>query len=406
MSTHQAAAPSPVKPESAGRHCALFDRRIVYENPYETIIPKIHEGPAAFYSDNIGVGPRPGWIVRRNADLRKIYSDAENFHKRGNTGFAQMIGENWDIIPTELDPPIHTGFRAALNPVFAASKIMQLDALVRERARFFIDKFKDRGSCEFVSEFGVNFPVSIFLDLIGLPQDRRPQFLAWESQLLHGTDHEARITSVRSVKELLLETIQDRKKNPGDDLISKALKLEVNGRKWTDEEVFGHCFNLYLGGLDTVTSNMGLHFHHLATTPADQEIMRNNTFNQNVVAIEELLRGYAAVTTNRICSKPYEIDGQTMMPGDFIAMSTPLAGRDPEAYESPNEIRLDRRPTHVTLGHSIHRCLGQHLARRELQTAIEEFLKAIPRFRVEPGFKVPFFLGNVMHIPTLPLTWS
>jgi cytochrome P450 len=95
-----------------------------------------------------------------------------------------------------------------------------------------------------------------------------------------------------------------------------------------------------------------------------------------------------------------------MMPGDFIGMSTPLAGRDPEAYESPNEIRLDRRPTHVTLGHSIHRCLGQHLARRELQTAIEEFLKAIPRFRLEPGFKVPFFLGNVIHIPTLPLTWS
>jgi cytochrome P450 len=387
-------------------HCALFDRRIVYENPYETIIPKIHEGPAVFYADNIGVGPRPGWIVRRNADLRKIYSDAENFHKRGNTGFAQMIGESWDIIPTELDPPIHTGFRAALNPVFAASKIMQLDALVRERARFFIDKFKDRGSCEFVNEFGINFPVSIFLDLIGLPQDRRPQFLAWENQLLHGTDHEARITSVRSVKELLLQTIQDRKKNPGEDLISKALKLEVNGRRWTDEEVFGHCFNLYLGGLDTVTSNMGLHFHHLATTPADQEIMRNNTFNQNVVAIEELLRAYAAVTTNRICSKPYEIAGQTMMPGDFIAMSTPLAGRDPEAYESPNEIRLDRRPTHVTLGHSIHRCLGQHLARRELQTAIEEFLKVIPRFRIEPGFKVPFFLGNVIHIPTLPLTWS
>jgi cytochrome P450 len=389
-----------------GRHCALFDRRIVYENPYETIIPKIHEGPAVFYSDNIRVGPRPGWVVRRNADLRKIYSDAENFHKRGNTGFAQMIGENWDIIPTELDPPIHTGFRAALNPVFAASKMMELNALVRERARFFIDKFKDRGSCEFVSEFGINFPVSIFLDLVGLPQDRRPQFLAWENQLLHGTDHEARITSVRAVKDLLLETIEDRKRNPGEDLISKALKLEVNGRPWTDEEVFGHCFNLYLGGLDTVTSNLGLHFHHLATAPADQETMRNNTFQQNVVAIEELLRGYAAVTTHRICSKRYEIAGQTMLPGDFVSMSTPLAGRDPETYESPNEIRLGRRPTHVTLGHSIHRCLGQHLARRELQTAIEEFLKAIPRFRIEPGFKVPFFLGNVMHIPTLPLTWN
>src|SRR3546814_18319275 len=86
-------------------------------------------------------------------------------------------------------------------------------------------------------------------------------------------------------------------------------------------------------------------------------------------------------------------------------MSTPLAGRDPEAYDNPQEVRLDRKPSHVTLGHSIHRCLGQHLARRELQTAIEEFVKAIPQFRVQEGYKVPFFLGNVIHVPELPLTW-
>jgi len=396
--------PSHIDPAQV-RHAELFDRKIVYENPYETIIPKIHEGPAVFYADNISFR-QPGWVVRRNADLRKIYADAENFHKRGNTGFARLIGEDWDIIPTELDPPVHTGFRQALNPIFAPSKMMQLDGLVRERARFYIDKFKDKGSCEFVRDFAVNFPITIFLDLIGLSQERQPEFLDWENKILHGTDLDARINSVRAVKDLLLETIEDRRKNPGDDLISKALTLEVDGRKWTDKEVFGHAFNLYIGGLDTVTSNLSLHFYHLATHPGDQEVMRNNSFSQNVVAIEELLRAYAAVSTNRICSKPYELDGQTIMPGDFVIMSTPLAGRDPDAYDAPNEVRLDRKPTHVTLGHSIHRCLGQHLARRELQTAIEEFLKAIPNFRVEPGFRVPFFLGNVIHVPELPLTWS
>jgi cytochrome P450 len=386
-------------------HCELFDRKLVYENPYETIIPKIHEGPAVFFADNISLR-QPGWVVRRNADLRRIYADTEHFHKRGNTGFAQMIGENWDIIPTELDPPDHSGFRSALNPVYAPSQMMKLDGLVRERARFYIEQFKAKGECEFIADFAINFPITIFLDLVGLDQARRPQFLEWEGNLLHGTDHDLRVESVRSVKELLLETIDERKRNPGDDLISRALTLEVEGRKWTDQEVFGHCFNLYLGGLDTVTSNLGLHFHHLATHPDDQETMRNNSFQQNVVAIEELLRAYAAVSTNRICSKPIEIDGQRMMPGDFIVMSTPLAGRDPEAYENPNEVRLDRRPTHVTLGHSLHRCLGQHLARRELQTAIEEFVKAIPTFRVQPGYQVPFFLSNVIHIPELPLTWS
>lgn len=398
-------ATAPQTPTRAMGHCALFDRKIVHENPYETIIPEIHRGPAAFFADNISIR-QPGWVVRRAEDMRKIYSDAENFHKHGNTGFAQLIGEDWDIIPTELDPPVHTVFRKALNPIYSATQMMKLDTQVRERARLFIDAFKDKGECEFVRDFAIAFPITIFLDLIGLPQDRLNQFLEWEYQLLHGTDHEARITSVRSVKDLLLETIAERKKNPGDDLISKALQIEVDGRKWTDREIFGHTFNLYIGGLDTVTSNLSLHFRHLADNPKDQQTMRENTTQQNVVAIEELLRAYAAVSTNRIVSKPYELAGETLMPGEFVIMSTPLAGRDPEAYDNPQEVRLDRKPSHVTLGHSIHRCLGQHLARRELQTAIEEFVKAIPAFRVQEGYKVPFFLGNVIHVPELPLTWS
>jgi cytochrome P450 len=94
------------------------------------------------------------------------------------------------------------------------------------------------------------------------------------------------------------------------------------------------------------------------------------------------------------------------MPGDYVITSPAIAGRDPEAYDAPQEIRLDRRPSHITLGHGIHRCLGQHLARRELQTAIEEFLAAIPTFRIEPGHKVGFFLSNIIHVPELPLTWN
>src|SRR3546814_10428949 len=68
--------------------------------------------------------------------------------------------------------------------------------------------------------------------------------------------------------------------------------------------------------LDTVTSNLSLHFRHLADNPKDQQTMRENTTQQNVVAIEELLRAYAAVSTNRIVSKPYELAGETLMPGD------------------------------------------------------------------------------------------
>lgn len=387
------------------RHCALFDRKIIHENPHETIIPLIHEGPAVFFAGNVSFD-QPGWVVRRAEDLRKIYADTENYHKRGNTGFARMIGEDWDIIPTELDPPVHTAYRSALNPLYAPSQMMKLDGKVRERARERIAGFKDKGECEFVQDFAILFPITIFLEMIDLPVERLGQFLEWENQLLRGTDRDIQIASVRAVKELLVETIAERRKNPGDDLISKCMTLEVDGRKWNDREVFGHAFNLYLGGLDTVTANLSLQFRHLADNPQDQQTMRENSPSQNVVAVEELLRAYAAVSTQRIVSKEHQLDGHTLLPGDVVSMSTPLAGRDPEAYDNPQEVRLDRKPMHVTLGHSLHRCLGQHLARRELQTAIEEFVKVIPMFRVQEGFRVPWHMGNIIQVSELPLRWG
>ncbi len=396
--------PAHVPPELV-RPCRIFDRLSVCENPYEKIIPEIHQGPAVFYTSNVNPGPVPGWVVRRAEDMRAIYNDTENFYKQGNTQFAAMIGEDWDIIPTELDPPRHEGFRAALNPVYSASNMAALDHRVRERARLFIDEFKDKGHCEFIKDFAIPFPVTIFLDLMGFPKEEMDQFLAWENVLLRSETNVDRAMSVRSVADYLLRAIEERKKNPGEDLISVALTLEVNGRKWTDREVFGHCFNLYLGGLDTVTANIGLHLHHLATHPEDQEELRADP-KKVVIAVEELLRAYPAVTTVRLCRNPYTLGDVTFMPGDYIAMSTPLAGRDPEYYEAPNEVRLDRKPSHVTLGFGIHRCLGQHLARRELQIAVQEFLAAVPTFKIEPGFDVPFFLGNVIHVDKLPLVWS
>lgn len=384
------------------RDCALFSNAIVYRNPHETIIPEIHNGPSIFYTKT---PLSEGWVVRRHETLRKIYSDAENFHKKGASGFARMIGEDWAVIPTELDPPIHSSFRAALNPMYSPSRMASLDQSVRQRAQDLIGQFKATGGCEFIQDFAVSFPVSIFLDLIGLPQDRTAEFLNYETALLRDENRDHRTASVLAVKQILLDAIAERKKNPTDDLISQTLALEVDGRPWSDREVFGHCFNLYLGGLDTVTANLGLHFHHLATHVDDQQTMRSNSFTQNVVAVEEFLRAYAAVTTVRLVSRRVEVEGVTMMPGDTVYMSTPLAGRDPEAYEDVNEVKLDRKPAHVTLGHGIHRCLGQHLARRELQIAIDEFLKAIPEFQVETGYQVPFHWGNIIHVSELPLVW-
>ena len=395
--------PIHITPDLVRRY-PLADRKETFENPFESMVPAVHEGPPIFYATNAFPGNGGAWIVRRGKDLRRLYSDTDNFSKKGFTQFAKNIGESWDIIPTELDPPRHTAFRSALNPNFSPKAMGALDNVVRARAKLYIDRIKDRGECDFIADFAVPFPVSIFLDLLGFPQEEMDQFLEWEHKLVHGSDLEERGNATREVKSYLLDAIAKREKNPTDDMISRTIQMEVEGRKWTAEEVFGHCMNLFLGGLDTVSTNIGLQFQHLATHPDDQQWLRDNP-KRVTPAIEELLRAYGAVTTFRICTKAIELEGITIQPGDRVAMSTTLAGRDPDDFDGPNEIRFDRKPTHLTLGYGPHRCLGAHLARREMGIAMEEMLAAIPNFRLQENEKVPFWVGNIIHVRKLPICW-
>jgi cytochrome P450 len=396
--------PPHVPPELVVRS-PLFARTTVYENPYETIIHDIHEGPRVTYVTNIFPGDRPGWLVRRAEDLRALLQDTDNFVKRGMGQWAQGIGENWLVIPTEADPPIHAFYRQALNPHFSPKTMMAMSDQIRGRARVLIDRFKANGECDFLEDFAVGYPVNIVLDLLGLPQERMGEFLKWEHELLHTNDLAVRQGATHAVKNYLLEEIESRRQNPRDDYISRVLEFEVDGRQWTAEEVFGHCFNLYLGGLDTVTSHLGLAFQHLATHPEHQQQLRDKP-GLSVIAVEEMLRAYAPVTSFRICAKEVEFAGVTMMPGDYVSVATAVAGRDPEQYDHPDDVRFDRKPSILSLGGGIHKCLGMHLARLELQIAMDEFVTSLPEFRVKDGFQVPFHVGNILHVEALPLVWN
>jgi len=384
----------------------LFARKVVYENPQEVLIPAMHaELPPVSYVTNIFPGDQPGWLLKNAEDVQAMLRDPDNFTKNGMGKWAQNIVEDWLVIPTEADPPIHTQYRKALNGHFAPQKMFAMKEQVRERARSLIGALRERGQCDFIADFSEKFPIYIVLDLLGLPQGRMTEFLKWEKELLHSNDWEVRGNAVRKVKAYLLEEIAARREQPRDDYITKVLDFEVDGRPWNDDEVLGHCFNLYIGGLDTVTSLLGNIFNYLASHPEKQNELRADP-SLIVLAVEEFLRAFAPVTVFRIATKEIEIHGQKIMPGDYVAFSSPVVGRDPVFYDEPQEIRFDRKAAHMSLGSGIHKCLGMHLARLELQIAVEEFVTTLPEFRIKDGFKVPYYVGNILHVPDLHLQWD
>jgi cytochrome P450 len=249
------------------------------------------------------------------------------------------------------------------------------------------------------------FPIAVFLELMGMPLEQVDQFLTWEMKLIHPKDLEEAREGTIAVVKYLREVIEERRKNPGTDFVSYGISVEAGGRKMTDDELLGFCFNLFIGGLDTVSTNMGWQFRHLAENPGHQALLRANP-SMIPTAIEELLRAYAAVTTNRRCIKPVEINGVQLLPGDMVAMPTPLVNNDSDAFEDPQDVRLDRNPRHITFGTGIHRCIGAPLARREMVIAMDEILKAVPEFRIKPGAEIKTTVGAIIQLQSLPLLWS
>lgn len=377
---------------------------ITEQDPFRELADSVHQGPDIIYAPHAYPGGTPAWIPRRTEDMRAIYYDTEHFTTRDFSPFAKLVGESWINSPVELDPPDHGPFRSMVNPVFTPKAMAQLEDKIRAYAVGYIDAFAARGECEFMGDFAFEFPIKVFMELMGLPQDRTAEFLDWEMNLLHNHDLSKIAAATRSVVDFLRGEIDKRRSDPTDDLITYGVQAQMNGRSLTEDELVGFTFNLFIGGLDTVSTNMGLHFWHLATHPQDQATLRADP-KKIPNAIEELMRAYGAVTTFRTCKKEIEVRGVKFMPGDKIAMSTTLAGRDANEFDDPTAIRFDRKPRHVSFGYGPHICVGMHLARREMRIAMEEFLARVPDFRLKPGHQVRCHLGMIQPVE-LPLVWQ
>jgi cytochrome P450 len=369
------------------------------------IISEVHATlPEAFYVMDLYPG-KSGWVFRRAEDVRTLLFDGERFSPIHTTPFAQLSGGGWLPIPVESEGAQHLFYRALLNPLFTPKKMAALEDEIRSMAQEYIGAFKDKGRCEFVQDFALEFPIKVFLKLMGLPLSYAQQFLAWEKLLISGGTLDDMKAGIVPVIDYLRKEIEDRKLNPREDIITYAATAELRGRKLDAGELLGFCFNMYVGGLDTVSSHMAHMFRHLADNPEQQALLRAHP-ERISDAVEEMMRGYASVTISRICVKETELRGVKLMPGDRVAVSVALAGRDPIEYENADTIDFDRKSKYASFGQGAHLCIGIHLAKRELRIAIEEMLNLVPTFRVAPDAKIKYDIGNVVQMTELPLVWD
>jgi cytochrome P450 len=352
-----------------------------------------------------GINGLGTWVFTRGEDIRKILQDPETFASGGVRPFAEAIGEKWVITPLEVDPPDHAPIRQVLNPIFSPAEINKLSNAVFARAEELVEPLKRQSGCEFMEAFAKPFPVSIFLELLGLPLKNMPRYIGIANDIQHGTVR-VQTDAIRQLRDLLSGIIEERRGMPGSDLISRVLAIRIDGQPLNDNELIGISFNFFLGGLDTVRSTLGYVFRYLAAHLEQQQSLRE----QPALipdAVEELLRVHNVVTTGRRATRDVDIAGVHIKKGDNLALAMSFASRDPEEFDRPNEVEFTRSPNrHSTFGFGIHRCLGSHLARREIVSAIQAWMKLMPPFRlandVPPRSAGPAIVG----LSELQLAWN
>ena len=343
-------------------------------------------------------------------------------HHEVFTSTIQMgLGNVRPLIPLNVDPPRHSKYRRLLDPLFAPKRMDEQEEDITRRVNALIDGFLDRGECNFTEEFAEVFPSSVFLGLMGLPEDEMRMFLHLRDGILHPDHHdpaalydaEARAAVVeRTGKEIygyFGPLIEARAAQPADDVISRFLAAEIDGERLTHDEILDILYLFLIAGLDTVSDSLTCFFAFLATHPEHrQQIADDPACIPN--AVEELLRWEAPVPFGvpRVAMEDTELPGgRKVTQGTAIVVMYGAANVDQGACPMPFDVRFDRDENrHLSFGGGVHRCLGSHLARRELRVTLREWHRRIPDYWLKPGHEELVYPPGLRHVKDLTLAWS
>jgi cytochrome P450 len=314
--------------------------------------------------------------------------------------------------PSAIDPPEHHRYRHILDPLLAPRIVKAMEDDLRSQVRELISAFAGRGSCDAMAELAVPYPTSVFLALFGLPLADRQRLIDWVSVIIEKSPQldpnfvEEHKKASWELYEYLTPFVEEKRAKPGDDILSHILAGEGVDELST-AEVIGICILFSLAGLDTVTGAVGFMLFYLARHP---ELRRQVIEDPDAIGsmIEEVLRlEPPAPMFPRTTTQDVEVCGVSIPAGSKVMLVYAAVNRDGERYDHPDEIDLGQADRgHVTFGGGIHRCLGSHLARREMRLVAEELHAQIPDYEIAPGFEPEItWPSGTLHLRSLPLVF-
>jgi cytochrome P450 len=353
------------------------------------------------------------WVFTRYEAVRDIYKTPEVFSSESFTPWDP--DPPYRFVPTQIDPPDHIKYRKILNPWFSPRAMDESTDDMRILCRRLVEELAPTGGCDFVTGFALRYPTEAFLKVVGIDPSEADLIVPWVEDFFrgHGGDadgFEPMVQALQSIREYWEAALAERRgeaePRPGD-LASYLMHATIDERPLNDTELLDMLTVLVLAGLDTTRGELGYMFRHLAEHPEHRRLLIERP-ELIPTAVEEALRYYTIIFGDgRKVTRDIEFHGVQLKKGDMVYGLVSAANRDPDHYERAEEFVIDRkRNHHMGFANGPHRCLGMHLARREMQVAVEEWLRLIPDFHIATGDELLERGGGaMMTLDRLPLAW-
>ena len=334
-----------------------------------------------------------------------------------------ILAEGWPDLPTLLtaDHPVHTRNRKLVNLAFSAPRVNAIEADMRTKSIDLIEAFADRGSCEFVEEFGVPLPVAMIAGQIGLDDDPG-RVKRWSDAAVDRfsqmVDHERKLECARSLVEFqhyIKGLIDDRKANGGNDLLTDLVEARIEGETpLEDPEIMSLMQQIMVAGNETTTSTLAGGLLQLIRNPDQMAKAKAAAGGRDPKVImnlvEEALR-YETPTAGmwRIVKQDTELGGMAIPAGSVVQLRYAAANRDPSKFPDPDKFDIERANarTHLSFGKGPHMCVGNMLSRKEMLVAFDELLERLDNFAV-PDDSAIRILPNILlrGVTHLPITFT
>jgi cytochrome P450 len=358
----------------------------------------------------VGHGSRFGGfhVLSRFADVYEAAHNPEVFSSAQGVTVPDF-GNPMTAIPLEIDPPEHTRWRHLTQAWFSPAAARALEPDIRAIVTRQIDAFVDRGHADLATELAVPVPPIVIARMLGFPESDWQYYRKLSETMLEAAANDDSQVNAEQALQLfsyLFEALEDRRDNPRDDMLTRIVQLEFDGRPLTEDELLGITFLVAVAGHETTVGAIGALLLRRAEHPEVREAIIGEP-ELAFSAIEESMRLEPPIQYfSRTVTRDTEIGGVLLAAGAKVLLSWASANRDPEAFSDPDSFLFDRpNNRHLAFGAGPHRCLGAHLARLELKVVLEEMLRRLPPWRVTDPSAVVMGGGINRLVKCLPVEW-